>query len=79
MTQPVLYEIVETRYDPKQKTTLDFKGTLEEAKNKATEMALENIAVRYSVFREGSPVADFQAYYRTTITCPKCGEIIPIE
>jgi hypothetical protein len=79
MTPPEMYEIVETRYDPKKKTTLDFKGTLEETKKKALEMARKNIGVRYSVFREGSPVADFQAYYRTTIKCPKCGEIIPIE
>ncbi len=79
MTQPDMYEIVETRYDPKTKTTLDFKGTLEEARRKAWEKAKENIGVRYSVFHEGSSVAELQAYYRTTITCPKCGEVIPLE
>jgi hypothetical protein len=79
MNQPELYEIVETRYDPKTKTTLDFKGTLEEAREKALEKAKENIGVRYAVFRQYSPVAEFQAYYRTTITCPKCGEVIPLE
>ena len=66
-----MYEIVETRYQPKEKTTLDFKGTFEEARR--------NIGVRYAVFREGSSVAEFQAYYRTTIKCPKCGEVLPIE
>ena len=50
MTQPA-YEIVETRYEPKKKTTLDFKGTLEEAKKEALEKARENIGVRYAVFR----------------------------
>ena len=79
MTQSTLYEIVETRYEPKGKTTLDFKGTLEQAKKKALEKARKNIGVRYAVFRQGSSVAEFQAYYRTTIKCPKCGEVIPIE
>ena len=79
MTLPILYEIVETRYQPKEKTTLDFKGTFEEAKEKALEKARRKIGVRYAVFREGSSVAEFQAYYRTTIKCPKCGEVIPIE
>ena len=79
MTQPTMYEIVETRYEPKKKTTLDFKGTFEKAKKKALEEARKNIGVRYAVFREGSSVAEFQAYYRTTIKCPKCGEVIPIE
>jgi hypothetical protein len=79
MTPPELYEIVETRYDPKARTTLDFTGTLEEARQKAWEKARENIGVRYAVFREGSPVAELQAYYRTTITCPRCGEVIPLE
>jgi hypothetical protein len=79
MTQSTLYEIVETRYEPKKKTTLDFKGTFEEAKKKALEKARKSIGVRYAVFREGSSVAEFQAYYRTTIKCPKCGEVIPID
>ena len=79
MVMTTLYEIVETRYQPKDKITLDFKGTFEEAKKKALEKARLNIGVRYSVFREGSSVAEFQAYYRTTIECPKCGEVIPLE
>jgi hypothetical protein len=79
MALPTLYEIVETRYQPKEKTTLDLKGTFEEAQKKALEEARRNIGVRYAVFREGSSVAEFQAYYRTTIKCPKCGEVIPIE
>jgi len=79
MTQSALYEIVETRYTPKEKTTLDFKGTFEEAKEKALEKARKNVGVRYAVFREGNSMAEFQAYYRTTIKCPKCGEVIPIE
>lgn len=76
---PTLYEIVETRYQPKGKSTLDFKGSFEEAKEKASEEARRNIGVRYAVFREGSSVAEFQAYYRTTIKCPRCGEVIPLE
>jgi len=79
MTQSKLYEIVETSYEPKEKTTLDFLGTLGEARKKALEEARENIGVRYAVFLQGSSVAEFQAYYRTTVKCPKCGEIIPIE
>ena len=79
MIQPTLYEIVETSYEPKKKTTLNFQGTFEEAKKKALEKARKNIGVRYTVFRQGSNVAEFQAYYRTTIKCPKCGEVIPIE
>ena len=79
MTQSTLYEIVETRYEPKKKITLDFRGTFEEAKKKALEKAGGNIGVRYAVFLQGSSVAEFQAYYRTTINCPKCGEVIPIE
>ena len=79
MTLPILYEIVETRYEPKKRATLDFKGVFEEAKKKALEKARKNIGVRYAVFRQGSSVAEFQAYYRTTVKCPKCGEIIPIE
>ena len=80
MTQSTPYEIVETRNKPKaEKRKLDFSGTLEEAKIRAQEEAKKNIGVRYSVFREGATVAEFQAYYRTTVKCPKCGEIIPIE
>lgn len=79
MTPSTPYEIVETRYSPKEKATLDFKGTLEQAKKRALEKARKNIGVRYAVFRQGSSVAEFQAYYRTTIKCPKCGEVIPIE
>jgi hypothetical protein len=75
-----LYEITEIRYEPKRtKTKLDFLGTLEEARKKAWELAKKNIGVRYAVFRQGSYVAELQAYYRTTIKCPKCGEIIPLE
>ena len=79
MNQSELYEIVETRYTPKKTSTLDFKGTFEEAEKKALKGAKKNIGVRYSVFRKGSYVAEFQAYYRTTVKCPKCGEVIPIE
>jgi hypothetical protein len=80
MTQSTHYEIIETRNKPKaQRTRLDFSGTFEEAKIRAQEEAKKNIGVRYSVFREGTSVAEFQAYYRTTVKCPKCSEIIPIE
>ena len=80
MTQSTQFEIMQTKYQPKKtQTKLDFVGTLEEAKAKALEEARQNIGVRYSVFRQDSFVAEFQAYYRTTVTCPKCGEVIPIE
>ena len=79
MAKSALYEIVETRYQPKRQTTLDFLGTLEEAKKRALEEAKKNIGVRYAVFRQGGIVAEFQAYYRTTIKCPKCGVVIPLE
>ena len=79
MNQSKLYEIVETGYQPKTQTKLDFVGTFEEAKKRALEEARKNIGVRYAVFRQDSQVAEFQAYYRTTIKCPKCGEIIPID
>ena len=80
MNDSIRYEIVETRYQPvKERTTLDFTGNLEEAKEKALEEARQNIGVRYAVFRKGGTVADYQAYYRTTIVCPKCGEVIPLE
>jgi hypothetical protein len=75
------YEITETRYQgaEKTRTKLDFLGSLKEAKAEADKQARKNIGVRYAVFEVGGFVADFQAYYRTTIKCPKCGEIIPIE
>lgn len=80
MPEEVLYEIMETRYEPeKTRTRLDFLGTLEEARKKAIEEAKKNIGVRYAIFRQNSYVAELQAYYRTTVKCPKCGEIIPIE
>ena len=79
MIQSTAYEIIETRYQPKAQRKLDFTGTLEAARGKAQEKAKQNIGARYAVFRQGSSVAEFQAYYRTTVTCPKCGEIIPIE
>ena len=79
MNPSQLYEIVEIKYQPKKQTKLDFLGTFEQAKKKASEEARKNVGVRYSVFRQDSLVAEFQAYYRTTITCPRCGEVIPIE
>ena len=79
MNPSQLYEIVETKYQPRKQTKLDFLGTFEEAKKRALEEARKNIGVRYAVFRQGSLVAEFQAYYGTTITCPRCGEVIPIE
>jgi len=74
-----LYEIVETKYSPKVQTKLDFKGNLEEAKRRADELARQNIGTRYAVFRLDSYVAEHQAYYSKTVTCPKCGEVIPLE
>jgi len=79
MTQSRLYEIVETKYQPKKQTKLDFLGTFDEAKKKALAEAKKNVGVRYAVFRQDSQIAEFQAYYRTTVKCPKCGEVIPIE
>ena len=80
MNQSTPYEIVETGNKPQvRRRKLDFSGTFEEAKIRAQEEAKKNTGVRYSVFRQGSFVAEFQAYYRTTVKCPKCGEIIPIE
>lgn len=75
------YEIIETKYrgGEKVKTKLDFQGTVEEAKKIAVKEARKNIGVRYSVFPREGFIADFQAYYRTTVKCPKCGEVIPIE
>ena len=72
------YEIIETRYNPNKQIKLDFLGTFEQARNQALKEAAKNIGVRYAVFRQGGIVAEFQAYYRTTITCPKCGEVIPV-
>ncbi len=76
-----LYEIIETKYQngDKTKTKLDFLGTLKEAKETAVTEARKNIGSRYAVFPQGGFVADFQAYYRTKIKCPKCGEVIPLE
>jgi len=74
-----LYEIEETRYNPRVTTRLDFKGNLEEAKKKAEELARQNIGTRYAVFQAKSFMAEYQAYYRTAVTCPKCGEVIPID
>ena len=75
-----LYEIVETRYQPtKQQTKLSFLGTFEQAKAKATEEAKKNIGTRYAVFPQNGVVAEFQAYYRTTVRCPYCHTVIPIE
>lgn len=76
-----LYEIIETKYQQgdKTKTKLNFLGSLAKAKETAMIEARKNIGVRYAVFAQGSPIADFQAYYRTTIKCPKCGEVIPLE
>ena len=80
MDESSLYEIIETRYTPtKRRTKLDFLGTFDEAKQRALDEARKNIGVRYAVFRQDSFVAEFQAYYRTTIKCPKCGEVIPLE
>ena len=61
------YEIEETKYSPTVRTKLDFKGNLDEAKRKADELAKQNIGTRYAVFRFDSYVAEYQAYYRTTI------------
>ena len=76
-----LYEIVETKYHggEKVRTKLKFLGPLKEAKETAISHAKKNVGTRYSVFPQDSFIADFQAYYRTTVKCPKCGEIIPIE
>jgi len=79
MSQETLCEIVETRYQPKKQTKLDFLGTFEEAKERALAEAKKNVGIRYAVFRQDSQVAEFQAYYRTTVKCPKCGEVIPVE
>ncbi len=73
------YEIIETKYYPQSKTKLDFRGNFEEAKAKADKLARKNIGTRYAVFRTDSFVAEYQAYFSRTVTCPKCGEVIPIE
>jgi hypothetical protein len=75
----MMYEIIETNYYPQSKTKLDFKGGFEEAKAKADELARKNIGTRYAVFRTDSFVAEYQAFFSRTVTCPKCGEVIPVE
>ena len=79
MNEIEMYEIIETKYQPKKQAKLDFLETFEEAKKRALEEAGRNIGVRYAIFCQGSVIAEFQAYYRTTITRPNCGEVIPIE
>jgi len=75
------YEIIETkrRGGERVKHKLDFLGTLEDAKKIAIQEARKHIGRRYSVFPQDGFVAEFQAYYRTAVKCPKCGEIIPLE
>lgn len=79
MTDERQYEIVETKYSPKTVTRLDFVGDFELAKEKAIKLAQDNIGIRYAVFPQNGIVAEYQAYFRTTIKCPHCGETIPIE
>ncbi|AKG53267.1 hypothetical protein DGWBC_0588 [Dehalogenimonas sp. WBC-2] len=79
MTDEREYEIVETKYSPKTVTRLEFLGNFEQAQAKAIALAKGHIGVRYAVFPQNGIVAEYQAYYRTTIKCPKCGEVIPIE
>ena len=80
MVEDKLYEIVETRYAPtKQQTRLDFLGKLAEAETFARSQAAKNIGVRYAVFPQHGSVAVSQFYYRTTVTCPHCNTVIPIE
>ena len=79
MTDERQYEIVETSYSPKTVTRLDYLGNFDQAKQKAIEMAQQNIGVRYSVFPQNGIVAEYQAYFRTTMKCPHCGETIPVE
>ena len=79
MSEIEMYEIVETKYQPKKEAKLDFLGTFEEAEKRALEEARKNIGVQYAVFCQGSVVAESKAYYRTAIICPNCGEVIPIE
>jgi hypothetical protein len=79
MGEKALYVIVRTRYQPNRRDEISYLETLAEAKEKALAEARKNIGVRYAVFQQGSQVAEFQAYYRTTVKCPKCGEVIPIE
>jgi len=38
-----LYEIEETKYNPRVKTTLDFKGNIEETKMKADELDRKSV------------------------------------
>lgn len=79
MTDERQYEIVETKYSPKTITRLSFVGDFEQAQNKAIELAKEHIGVRYAVFPQNGIVAEYQAYFRTTVKCPHCGEPVPIE
>lgn len=79
MAESAAYEVVETIYKPDKQTKIVFTGTLDEAKARAMEEARKNIGVRYTVFRHGSSVGEFQAFYRTTVKCPQCGTVIPIE
>jgi hypothetical protein len=76
-----LYEIIETKYrgGERVKHKLDFLGTLEDAKKIAIQQARKNIGRRYSIFPQEGYVAVYQAYYRTAVKCPKCGEIVPVE
>ncbi len=57
MSQSTQYEIVETRYEPKQKTTLDFKGTFEEARKKAEEEAKKQKAAEERAKRDAEEQA----------------------
>ena len=77
--EETLYEIEETRYRPRLTTRLDFKGSLKETKESAEELARQNTGIRYAVFRANGFLAGHQAYWHTTITCPKCAEVIPVE
>ena len=80
MAETELFEIVETRYKPtKVIKKLDFLGSLPDAKAMAKAEAQKNIGVRYGVFPQYGSYAASQFYFRTTVTCPKCGTIIPIE
>ena len=73
--EEVLYEIEETKYNPRVKTTLDFKGSIENAEKKADEMARENIGTWYAVFRIGSYVAEYQAYTGLRLHAPSAARL----
>jgi hypothetical protein len=80
MTDERQYEIVETKYSPnKTVSRLNFLGDFDQARDKAVELAKNNIGVRYAVFPQNGIVAEYQAYFRTTIKCPHCGQTVPIE